>query len=59
MSGIEYSTILASLESTLVATLNIVLPLMVSVLLCIAGAYVVLAVAKLAINSIRRLGSAR
>jgi hypothetical protein len=59
MSVIDFSTIIGSLKTSIITTLNVVLPLVMSLLIVFAGATLLMAVGKLAIGWIKKLGSAR
>ena len=59
MSVIDFGTIIGSLQTSLVDTLNVVLPLVMSLLIVFAGVFLLMAVAKLAVGWIKRLGSAK
>lgn len=59
MSVIDFATIIGSLKTSVISTLNVVLPLVFSLLIVFAGATLLMAVGKLAIGWIKKLGSAR
>ena len=59
MSVIDFATIIGTLKSNITSTFNIVLPLVMDILIVFAGAFFLMAVGKLAIGWIKRLGSAR